>query len=282
MRNRYIKFFAGAGKQIAVILLCGLSVVSKAQTTVAYNLNDPQIIELPKEIDEISGMVWYKDHSVFAVDDNHGKLYKIPLQKNPKIESWEFGKAKDYESLALAGNTFYLLSSKGNVISFPFSFPVKEVEEYKLKLKEKNEFEILYHDPKADQLVLLCKECSEDKKKENTAWAFDITRKKFTKEPAYVLDKKELEEKLGESMARFKPSAAAINPVTGNLYIISSINKVLVVLNNSNKKVHTIYKLDKKLFKQPEGIAFTASGDLLISNEAAGSDNATILIYHRQ
>jgi hypothetical protein len=62
------------------------------------------------------------------------------------------------------------------------------------------------------------------------------------------------------------------------LYIVSSINKLLVV-TDTNGNLKQAYPLEAELFKQPEGIAFTASGDMLISNEAAGNGSANILIY---
>jgi len=46
--------------------------------------------------------------------------------------------------------------------------------------------------------------------------------------------------------------------------------------------VKEVYKLDPKIFKQPEGITFTPTGDLLISNEAALTGAANILIYKRK
>jgi hypothetical protein len=46
--------------------------------------------------------------------------------------------------------------------------------------------------------------------------------------------------------------------------------------------IKKMYELDPKLFKQPEGITFTPTGDLLISNEAALTGSANILIFKRK
>src|SRR5215210_8713249 len=85
----------------------------KAQTSTSspshYNLSAPEIIKLPNKINQISGMAYYKaDSSVFAIDDDHGNVYKISLEKNPKVEVWEFGKDKDYEDIVLLNNNFYI------------------------------------------------------------------------------------------------------------------------------------------------------------------------------
>ena len=50
-------------------------------------------------------------------------------------------------------------------------------------------------------------------------------------------------------------------------------------MTNTNGTLKQVYPLNAQLFKQPEGIAFTPSGDMLISNEAAGKGAANILYY---
>ena len=76
---------------------------------------------------------------------------------------------------------------------------------------------------------------------------------------------------------KFKPSAATINPLTNDLFILSSVNKLLVIAEK-NGIVKKAYPLTPSLYQQPEGIAFTSSGDLLISNEADKEGPADILV----
>ena len=88
-------------------------------------------------------------------------------------------------------------------------------------------------------------------------------------------------EKSTDKKLHFKPSAAAINPVINELYILASVNNLLVTADRKGN-VKEVYNLDPKIFKQPEGITFTPTGDLLISNEAALTGAANILIYKRK
>ena len=76
---------------------------------------------------------------------------------------------------------------------------------------------------------------------------------------------------------KLKPSAIAINPVTNEFYILASVNKLLVVTDRQGK-FKALYELDPAIYKQPEGIAFTPWGDMLISNESHETGLATILI----
>lgn len=247
----------------------------------SYNLQAPEVISLPDDVNEISGMAYGKEGHVFAVDDEKGSLFRISLQQEPVVEEWKFGRKRDFEGLVLVDKVFYLLSSDGTVVYFPAALPPQEIKEEKLSQKGRNEFEIIFKDPAASRLLLLCKSCKHDKKSEVSVFAFNIASKSFEEKPVATLREEEIEALLNEKPGRFKPSAANVHPLTGDIYIVSSINRLLVV-TDGKFRVKEVHKLDENLFKQPEGLCFTPSGDLLISNEAAGQGSATILLFRRQ
>jgi hypothetical protein len=142
----------------------------------------------------------------------------------------------------------------------------------------KNEFEVLYLDKEHNRLIMLCKDCEADDSNSLTAWAFDPGTSTFSPNPAYVIDVRKIEDLMQEKKVKFKPSAAAIHPLTGQLFIISSINKVLVVADKSGVP-EKVYKINPQLFKQPEGLTFSPEGHLIISNEAGNSGAANILVF---
>jgi uncharacterized protein YjiK len=74
----------------------------------------------------------------------------------------------------------------------------------------------------------------------------------------------------------FEPSEIAIEPGTGDVYILSSVNKTLLVLSNSGEYKCAVH-LNPSLYKQPEGITFSNDGELLISDE--GKDKKANLIF---
>jgi hypothetical protein len=245
-----------------------------------YNLNKPAIIKLPAYLDEISGIAYYpKDKSVFAINDEKGWLYKIFLTNNMSIQRWKYAKGDDFEDLVRVDSTFYVLQSSGTILSIRFhTHDSAEVHAYQLPAPGPNEFEILYHDEEGKQLIMLCKDCAADDKNSLSAWAFDLTTLKFSPQPYYVMDVRKIEALMKQKKVKFKPSAAAINPATGKLFIISSINKVLVVADKSGIP-EEVHRINRTLYKQPEGMTFTPDGDLLISNESADIGAANILIY---
>lgn len=245
-----------------------------------YNLNDPATIKLPGYLDEISGLAYYpKDKSAFAINDEKGWLYKIFLHDKMQIQRWKYAPGDDFEDLALYDSTFYILQSAGNLLEVKFTGPDSvEMTEHKLEIGGSNEFEILYLDTADHRLVMLCKDCEMDKKNSLSAFAFDLKTKKFSTKPAFVMDVQKIATMLGEEKVKFKPSAASINPLTGKLFVISSINKVVVIADREGVP-EEVHKVNHKLFKQPEGMTFTPEGHLLISNESADIGAANIFIF---
>lgn len=249
-------------------------------TPPGYDLNQPAILHLKQELDEISGLAFYpKDTSVFAICDDKGWLYKIHLTGKMQVEKWKFSKGADFEDITLIDSTFYTLASNGDITAFKFSANQPSTSNtYSLHIDGVNEFETLYPDSATGKLVAICKDCATDSKKTVTAYSFDPSAKSFSDTPFYKLNASEVAEKLGFVKVKFKPSAAAINPLTNELYILSSVNKALVIADR-NGTVKSAYLLNPKIYKQPEGITFTPSGDLVISNEGADIGAANILIF---
>jgi hypothetical protein len=242
-----------------------------------YDLNNPYVIKLPSELDEISGLAYYgKDNSLFVQSDEKGCLYKIFLNKPTDIRKWKFSHKKDYEDIVLHDSAFYILNSNGDLVSLRFLNDSIVSQEFKFPGNGKNEFESLYYDDKLDKLVLICKDCEDDKKTTSSTYTFDMHQSAYNS--AFTINTKDIAALAGPDMAKFKPSGAAINPSTGELYILSSINKLLVVADR-NGAVKKAYPLNPKIFVHPEGIAFTPTGNLFISNEAGTTQAANILFY---
>lgn len=245
-----------------------------------YDLTNPVVVHLRTHLDEISGITYYpKDSSIFAIDDEDGVLHKIYIRKQVQVKQWKFSSQGDYEDIVLHDSTFYALLSNGNIKTFTFlSKDSIKSADYTIPLQENNEFETLYFDSKFKKLILICKDCETDNRESTSAYAFDPVNQTFSDTPFFTINADDVADELGVDKLKFKPSAAAVHPLTKHLYIISAENKALVVANHYGK-VKDVYELDPGLFKQPEGITFTSAGDLLISNESADAGAPNILIF---
>jgi uncharacterized protein YjiK len=83
--------------------------------------------------------------------------------------------------------------------------------------------------------------------------------------------------KPGKDDSPFAPSEIAIHPITHDIYVLCSVGKLLIVLNDDGV-IQYITSLDPSIFRQPEGITFFENGDMLISDEAKGH-HANILKF---
>jgi len=263
---------------LSVAISCSSHKSDSYPSPPGYNLSKPYVYKLPTILDEISGLFFYpKDSGIFAIQDEKGWLFKIHLSNPLQIERWKFSNGADYEDLSLVDSTFYVLKSKGVLERFKFATPDSVSLESFPVGAGKNEFETLYYDSATQQLMLICKNCEQDTRKEVSSFAFHPASDSFSS--SFKIETATIRDQLGENEKfRFKPSAAAIHPITKEIYILASVNRALVILN----KDHTVkdtYKIDPSLFKQPEGLTFTPKGDMIISNEAADKGAGEILLF---
>ena len=99
---------------------------------------------------------------------------------------------------------------------------------------------------------------------------------------SFQIDISKIQTQSTDGKIKFHPSALAKNPLTKDWYIVSSVNKLLLVLDEK-WNVKEVFPIDPALFKQPEGIAFNNQGDLYISNEGGeGVANVLLFRYQRQ
>lgn len=267
---------------LITVLLLSCTINERKYKPVAdfrYDLLNPFVIKLPDRLAEISGLSYYpNDTSVFAIEDENAFLYKISLTTN-EIKRWKFDKRHDFEDVVLHDSVFYILISNGDVetvrfgkgdsiITGKFIFPQQG--------KKSNEFESLYFDDSLQQMTLLCKDCADDNKKTISAWSLDIKNGIYT--PSVIkIDVRPISQELDQKKIKLKPSAAALNPATGELYMLEAINNLLIITDRMGR-FKKIYKLPAALYKQAEGIAFTPVGDMIISNEWHETGLANILI----
>ena len=250
---------------------------SKFKDSEFYNFSQPYLINLPPILDEISGIAYYpKDTSVFAIIDEEALLFKIKLNDAMNVQQWAFGKAGDYEDIILKDSIFYVLVSNGGIRTLKFNGEEIKTGKYDFvpdANKKENEFESMYAD--SGNIIILCKDCAEDKKVKTSRFSFDMASGLYQEmEP---LHNEKVATMIADDKVKLKASAAAIHPITKELYVVSAVNKTIYIFDEAlNPK--EFYELNPKLYKQPEGIAFTPEGDLIISNEVYLEGNPNLLV----
>lgn len=251
-----------------------------------YNLGKPETFNMPPVLDEISGITFQNGNpeTVYAEQDEEGRLFYFHLgDKTPN--NIKFGTAGDYEDLAICNGFMFLLRSDGTFFYFPMSSMSNPEVEATLQegLLDKGEYEAMYADENNHRLYVLCKSCKDDKgEKSLSGYIFSVAADgKLTASGNFSVEEQANSESGKKGRKKFRPSALAQHPLTHQWYIISSVNKLLVITDENWKLLNT-YPLGAGLFNQPEGIAFDKAGNLYISNEIGTAGDATILKFAYQ
>ena len=279
LKNRYgicLIFLA-----VGVFLGCKPRIV-KLKSPPHYNFGEPVPEKLDNRLQEISGLAWdRKNDEFYAHNDEKGVLYVLDREKKFILREIPFGEKGDYEDVALYNSVPFVLRSDGKLFKVDVNDDgtANGSEAGKLDLKGSKDFETLYYDNTRKALIMVCKNCKFDDKETVSAFAFYPDSIGFASEPVYQIDVNRIKE-LSNSKSRFQPSAAAINPIDKKLYIVSSASKQLAIAD-ADGNVESVYVLAKKLFPQPEGIAFKGNGDMYISNEGIGSKATLVKFFYK-
>jgi SdiA-regulated len=253
-------------------------------STAEYDLTKPVIYKMLPVLDEISGISFLNGNSdtLYAEQDEEGKLFYFHLG-DKEVRHTKFSKRGDYEDVAICNGAVIMLRSDGTL----FTFPLSEIENKEIEnVDEQNgilpegEYESLFADESENNLYVLCKNCIDDKTDENiTGHILKVSvNGKLIPERNFSIDIKSIADKLQRKNFRFKPSGMAQNKKTKEWYIISSVNKMLLITDDKWKPVHE-YSLSPVLFTQPEGISFDKENNLYISNEIGNGQNGIILKF---
>ncbi len=261
-----------------------------------YQFNAPdQVFVLDDELEEISGLSISRDgSSLLAVQDEEGILYFLDKHSGKITRKKEFWKDGDYEGVESVNDDVYAIKSTGTVYWIKNAEEEKpETEKFNYDLNKDNDVEGLGYDKSNQMLLLACKAHPDGRKDARGIYGFSLKDNRLLQDPIYMLTLGAVHDYLDtnppitrlekvkkffdEDELDFSPSALAIHPFSGNLYLLSSKGKMILVMNRQNEVVY-IQKLQKEEHPQPEGLCFDRNGNMYISNEGNGQ-KASILIY---
>ncbi|MFK7933067.1 MAG: SdiA-regulated domain-containing protein [Saprospiraceae bacterium] len=256
-----------------------------------YDLKKPKkTFKLPSELDEISGLdISSNGKRLIAVQDEEGDVFYLSTKSGKVKRQFRFHKDGDYEGIEMVNGRIYVLKSTGTL--YEIENPNErdeddlEVNKFNDHLDSSHNVEGLAYDDKNNRLLMACKgNGKEDYDMHKHIYSFDLATHTVDMEPIFSISQEDIMTFLGvgdavkkleqfsnkidpsQSYFGFSPSAVAIHPQTANIYVTSSVGKLLIVLNPQGQMLH-IEKLDKKIHRQPEGLAFAKNGTLYISSE---------------
>ena len=251
-----------------------------------YNFKEPgKVLSMESDLKEISGLSMDPSgNTLVAVQDELGKVYFLNASTGKIENSVKFWKNGDYEGVELVNEDIYVVKSTGTLyqITSPGTDD-QEVIKHNDFLKEENDVEGVAWDKKNNRLLLACKGFVNKEEKVKHLYAFDLTSQKFLKQPIFSIRKKDVQDYLktdppirklddlkdffSKKDFNFSPSAVAIHPKTGNIYVSSSVNEKIIMVLSPVGEILKLYKLKGSMIPQPEGLCFDANGNLYLASE---------------
>ncbi len=278
---------------IVCIGIIGLPSV-KAQST-PFNVNKPdKILTLDDQLVEISGIFMMPfDSVILAEQDEAGIIYTLDKESGKILRQVVIEETGDFEDITFVYPYVYLLKSKGKLYKINYKNP-SDVSIFKSNLGKEQDTEGMGYDPVSKQLFIACKASRNPPKMfERDVFSFDIKTNSFSENPVFIIKRDDMADFLtshpgipdydnlwssyNKNNADFHlgPSGIAVDPLTNDIYVISSVGKVMMVFDHS-AKLKDLIKLQKSIFVQPEGISFDTKGNLYISNEGKGGKGTIV------
>jgi uncharacterized protein YjiK len=235
---------------------------------------------MPQALSEISGIALTPDGRLLAHDDEIGKVYEIDPRRGVILKTFLLGKGPhaDFEGITVAGSDIYLLASNGVLFRFREGANGSSVPYtmHDTRLGKECAFEGVAFQPDSAWLVLPCKTVHRKKMGGEVVlyrWRIGASRSTGLSMLTIPLD-----EVIGSNKWKnFRPSDITIDPATGNYVMVSSLDKGLVEMTPAGDVVKA-WPLPGT-HRQPEGVAITKDGILMISDEGS-TRAAAITLYH--
>ena len=235
-----------------------------------FSSDKSKTFTLPKILSEISGLAISEDDRVFTHNDEVGTIYEIDIKSGNILGQFNVGSKKlkkDFEGIAIVEDYMFLVTSSGVLYKFRITDEAKDLEYLKIDtfLSAKYNVEGLCFDRFSNSLLLACKDYSgKNLKRFKAIYSFDLVSQMLLKEPRYLISLDSLKNKF--RIKNFTPTGIEVHPLTGNIFILSSHDKVIVELSSIGEVLNAV-KLKSDNHPQPEGITFLSNQSLLIADE---------------
>lgn len=235
---------------------------------------------LPEDLREVSGIALTGNGRLLAHSDERGRVYVIDPRRGMVAKTFTVGSKSgvvaDFEGITISGDDIYLLASNGSIYKFRegadgASVPFTKVD---TGLGRECEFEGIAIDPDSAWFVLPCKNV---KKKSMRGQLVIYRWRPDGADASVTVLTIPLADAVGTNgWKNLSPSDVAIDPATGNYVVITGPEKALIEITSAGEVVRSRRLPGRP--QQPEGIAISRDGILIISDESV-TRPADITLY---
>lgn len=298
----------------AAILLNTMAQAANDPTTepLSYNPEPPSAFpydmtypyayfELDDLVKKVSGLSPTSDpKTVASIQEEEGKLYMID-KKTGKIASNTFFTTEgEFQAVEMVGDDAYALKSNGQLYKISnLKGAQRTVKMLRTNLPRTANLQGLAYDIANNRLLIAAKGQKEGEFTKQI-YAFDVKTGQTNPEPVFEISLASFKEFLAPKKEKqylglrkdyvetastkgfdFAPSSIAVHPLTGNIFVISPINNVLLVMGQQGE-ILEMTKLKKEHHLQPEGICFDEEGTMFIANSSINGAPAKLYEYKIQ
>lgn len=284
-----LPIFGLAGQPAACASVLAAHVPVVMTDSIPYNMEEPSVIInlVSEELKEISGLSPTDEPGIYcAIADERGEIFFVDGNGGGTIlRRVLFREKGDFEGVEKVKKCLYAVKSDGDVYEIThWKSGQPKYTVYKTPLHKSDDVEGLGYDARRNALLLACKG-DPDSSYRRSVYAFDLRSKQLSQAPVFTIDPLEVNRQIPYSDADkphfFSPSGVAVHPITGDVYVISSALKRMVVLDYTTGAMRFAVRLDKKLLPQPEGISFDPEGNLYLSSEGKKGEGLLLRFdYH--
>jgi uncharacterized protein YjiK len=247
-----------------------------------YDLDDPvDRHDLPGRLHEASGLAWGPDGMLYAHDDERSRVYRIDPRTGDADHGFDVGAPlvrDDFEGIAVAGERFFLVSSRGWLYEFR---AVDEGETSPVRVSDTElgpecEVEGLTYEAQSRDLILACKSLrsgTPEIRIHRLPLDPDTPRPPVLRIPFGDLAPFGLK-------GGVHPSAVDVDPATGTLVLLAAREERMLEVDASGR-ILAVVKLPHRRHPQAEGIAFGTDGRLYVADEGQGG-HAHLTVYARR
>ncbi|MGD2121349.1 MAG: SdiA-regulated domain-containing protein [Gemmatimonadota bacterium] len=237
--------------------------------------------DLPRVLQEISGLASTSDGRLFAHDDERANVFQVDPETGEILKAFSVGLGGtrgDFEGIAIAGERFFLITSVGQLFEFREGEAGATVgfRVYPLNLGLVCEMEGLAFDPGTETLLLPCKNPRSSRLRNHlVVLSVALESMKLDPNPRIAIPLQELDSRGLDD--EFHPSSIEVHPGSGSLVLVAAREEAMVELSPQGEILAT-EELKRKDHPQPEGLAFLPDGSLILADEGQG-ERGTITRY---
>jgi uncharacterized protein YjiK len=265
-----------------------------------YDMSYPYAyFELDDILKNISGLTPSKDpKTITCIQSEDGKSYDIDRKTGKIVSSTFFVTEGEFQGIEMVGDTMFAVKSSGQLFKiYGLKSASKTVKAVRTALPRTESIEGLGYDLMNNRLLMSSKGQKEGDFSKKI-YEMDIKTNATNPIPAYEITLANVKGFLTEKKANkeyqklyedfvakanaksfdFMPSSVAVHPTNQNIYVLSALNNVLLVMNQGGEIVE-MSKLKKDLHIAPNGLCFDEEGTMYISNEAKDGKPAKFFEY---